>query len=384
MINKQIVTNNIRKLDSIKIFGIIVVLLLLLNLVINNKFIVWTISKEHFVEEEPKKEPKLIELKRPFVNLYDDKGNQLNVALLSRPFWLDSHYKDYEKMKPLFNILGISSYQEFPNEPFNPKDGFNKTTNKYDYDKWTNMCKGWLHCFKKPEEYLPKNMKSILLSESDFTDTTINKPNKDVKKKYDFLYVCHRDDLSDCSTKEWVAFNKNLELAEKCLSILCKKKKYKVLLIGRGGCKLPEPCENLQIEITDKLDYYQLQKKYDESRFVFLPNIHDASPRVLVESMCHNLPVLINSKLVGGWKYVTPKSGEVFTDETDFEEKVDKIINNYDQYEPRKEYMEKYGTIKSGKILRDFIFDIFGDKVNIPKENIKYVTPEFKRIDFKE
>jgi len=377
MINKGL------KIDSVKVFGFILVLLMVLNLVINNKFIVWTISKEHF-EEETKKDPELFNVTRPFINAYDDKGNMLNVALLSRPFYMDSHYKDYEKIKPLFNILGISSYQEFPNEPFNPKDGYNKTTNKYDYDKWTNMCKGWLHCFRKPEEYLPKSMKSILLSESDFIDTNLNKPNKDVKKKYDFLYVCHRDDLSDCSTKEWVAFNKNLELAEKCISILCKKKKYKVLMIGRTGCKLPKPCKNLQIKRTKKLDYNDLQKKYDESKFVFLPNIHDASPRVLVEGMCHNLPVLINSKLVGGWKYVTPKSGEVFNDETDFEEKVDKIMNNYDQYEPRKEYMEKYGLIKSGEKLRDFIFDIFGDKVNISKDKIKYVTPDVKQIDFKE
>ena len=215
--------NKVIKINSTKIFGIILVLLLTLNLLINNKFIVWTISKEHFVEE-PKNEPKLIDLKRPFVNLYDDKGNQLNVALLSRPFYLDSNPKEYEKMKPLFNILGISSYQEFPNEPFNPKDGFNKTTNKYDYDKWTNMCEGWLHCFKKPEEYLPKNMKNILLSESDFCDTNINKPNKDVKKKYDFLYVCHRDNLDECGIKEWVAFNKNLELRRNVYLYYVKKR----------------------------------------------------------------------------------------------------------------------------------------------------------------
>ena len=46
--------------------------------------------------------------------------------------------------------------------------------------------------------------------------------------------------------------------------------------------------------------------------------------------------------------------------------------------------MEKYGLIKSGEKLRDFIFDIFGDKVNISKDKIKYVTPDVKQIDFKE
>ena len=293
------------------------------------------------------------------------------------------HVCMYKKIKKVYNILGISSYQEFPNKPFNPSDGYNNTTNKYDYNRWTQMCKGWLHCFKNPEDYLPKNSKSILLSESDFCDSNINKPNNKIEKKYDFLYICHRDDLKDCSTKEWVAFNKNLELAEKCVSILCTKKKYKVLFIGRKGCKLPSPCTNLQIETTDKLDYYDLQKKYDECKFLLLPNIHDASPRVITEAMNHNLPCLINRKLVGGWKYITPISGEFFDDENNFEENVDKIINNYDNYTPRKYFIENYNVLKSGKILKNFIFDIFGDKINMPKNSIKYITPEFKKINYK-
>ena len=381
MANKYI---KITKKDTMQILCVICVLLFVFNLIVNNKIFMWSIPNDSFTEqfEESPTKTELFDLKRPFVNVYDNNGNQLNVALLSRPFYMDSHYTEFKKIKPLFNILGISSYQEFPNEPFNHKDGYNKTTNKYDYDKWVNMCKGWLHCFKNPEDYLPKNMKNILLSESDFCDTNINKPNNSIKKKYDFIYICHRDDLNDCSVNEWVAFNKNLELAEKCLSVLCKKKKYKVLLIGRSGCKLPEPCENLQIETTEKLDYYDLQKKYDESKCLFIPNIHDASPRVITESLCHNIPCLINSQLVGGWKYITSKTGEVFNDEHDFEKQLDKIMNNYDNYEPRKSYMENYGTIKSGKILKDFIFNIFGDKINIPKEKIEYVTPEFKRINY--
>ena len=283
-----------------------------------------------------------------------------------------------------FNILGISSYQEFPNEPFNPKDNYNKTTNKYNYKKWTDMCKGWLHCFKNPEDYLPSSSKRLLLSESDFCDTTVCKPNPNKKKIYDFMYICHRDDLSDCSPDEWVAFNKNLVLAEKCLSILCTKKKYKVLLIGRNGCKLPPPCDNLQITTTDKLDYFSLQSKFDECKFLFLPNVHDASPRVITEAMCHNMPCLIHSKLVGGWKYINDKTGEIFNDETDFEEKVDKLINNYSNYTPRKEFLEKYGIIKTGIKFKDFIYEVFGNKINIPKNNIKYITPDYKKIDFVE
>ena len=285
-------------------------------------------------------------------------------------------------MGKTFHILGISSYQEFPNEPFNPKDNYNKTTNKYDYNKWVDMCSGWLHCFRNPKDYLPTNMENILLSESDFCDSNVHFPNKSVKKKYDFIYIC-RDDLNDCSVDEWVAFNKNLELANKCISNLCKNTKLKGLLVGRNGCPLPDNCNNLQIELTDKLKYHDLKEKFDECKVLFLPNIHDASPRVLTECLCHDIPCLVNEKLVGGWKYINSKTGRFFKDENDFEEKLNDILNNYDSFNCRHYFMENYGIIKSGEKLRDFIYKIFGNKVNIPQEKVKFVTPEFKKIDFK-
>ena len=58
-----------------------------------------------------------------------------------------------------------------------------------------------------------------------------------------------------------------------------------------------------KVELTKKLDYYELQKKFDECRFIFIPNINDASPRVITESLCHNIPCLVNQNIIGGWKY---------------------------------------------------------------------------------
>ena len=320
-----------------------------------------------------------LKLDRPWVNLYTNNGEILNVALLSRPFFQSNDEEDYKtKIKDKFNILGISSYQEFPNQPYNPADGYNKTTNQYNYNKWISMCKGWLHCFRNPDDYLPKNMKHILLSESDFIDCQIHKENKEVEKKYDFMYICHRDNLKDCSVKEWVAYNKNLVLAEKCFKLLCKKKKLKGLLVGREGCDLPT-CTDVNIHTTKKLDYFDLVKKYDECKIIFIPNIHDASPRVLCESLAHNMRCLVNKKLVGGWKYVNENTGEFFNDENDFEEKIDKILNNYDSYSPRKHFVENYGIQNTGKKLKEFVYDIFKDKVNIPKEKVEYITPEFPK-----
>jgi len=348
---------------------ILVLLIIVLYLILKSR-------NEYFNSDENEAK---VNLERPWVYLYDDKGNQLNVILLSRPFFQSNDESDYKnKVKGKLNILGISSYQEFPNKPFNPGDGYNDTTNPYNYNKWIKMCEGWLHCFKTPNDYLPSKMKRILLSESDFIDCQLHKENKNVKKKYDFMYICHRDSSSNCSVDEWVAFNKNLKLAEKCIKILCEKKKLKGLLVGRSGCKLPG-CSKKNIRTTKKLDYYELLKTYDKCKIIFIPNIHDASPRVLAEGLSHNLRCLVNEKLVGGWKYVNNQTGEFFKDEHDFEEKIDKILNNYDSYNPRSDFITNYGIEKSGKKLKDFVYGIFGSKVNIPENNVKYLTPEFSK-----
>lgn len=348
---------------------------LLITLLFINFVIIYVLFKRNIEGFEVSK------IDRPFVNVYDNNGNIINVALLSRPFFSKEHYDNYELLKKDFFILGISSYQEFPNTPKNPKDHYNVQSNPYNYIQWVNMCDGWLHCFRNRDNYLPKHMKAILLSESDFTDYKVVKPNKSVEKKYDFIYICHRDDLNDCSKDEWVAYNKNLDLAEKCFKIMCEKYNYKGLLVGRQGCKLSNKC-NGKLETTPKLEYHDMQKKYDECKFIFLPNINDASPRVLTEALCHNIPCLVNKNIVGGWKYVNDKTGVFFNGIEDFEKQLNYIMSNLDTFEPRKYYKEHYGVVKSGKVLKEFVYEIFGSNINIPKEDVKYLTPEFPKKNY--
>ena len=45
---------------------------------------------------------------------------------------------------------------------------------------------------------------------------------------------------------------------------------------------------------------------------LFAPNVHDASPRVLAEAMCLDVPILVNRHIVGGWKYVHSDTGAFF------------------------------------------------------------------------
>ena len=103
----------------------------------------------------------------------------------------------------------------------------------------------------------------------------------------------------------------------------------------------------------------EFQKELQKARFLFLPNITDASPRVITEAMCYDLRLLINYDIIGGWKYVTPETGEFFHDEFDIEKALEKLTKNMDRYQPRKHFVEKYGKerfftrLKKGLLIHE-------------------------------
>ena len=322
-------------------------------------------------------------LKRPFVNLYDQEGRKLNIFLISKPFSGDEQNKTYLNNKNGNIFIGISSYLEFPNEVSNPFEDFTKNYEKYRYKEIT---KGWIHCFRNPKDYFAPEMPILFASESDWTDCNFIKPDPKIKeKKYDFIYICLKvnEKLDKCD--DWATFNKNWELAQKCLDIMCNKYKLKGLLIGRKGCKLPDGCHDL-METTNMVKYGELRKLYQQSRFIFLPNEKDASPRVLTEALCMNVPTLINKNILGGWKYINEKTGQFFTDETDVGKNIEIMMNKLknNEYEPRKFFIDNYGAIKSGKKLKKFLYSNWGKDINLPEHEVEYITPEFPKKDFKQ
>jgi hypothetical protein len=313
-----------------------------------------------------------------FVHLYDNHGNKLNISLISKPFGYDSDYKLFLNNINKYIYLGITSYMEFPYLPSNPMDNYvleEKTTeanklNSYNLEMYFKLCDGWLHCFRNPIQYLPDNKPNILISESDFVNYNLLKPDN-TKKTFDFIYSCPKvDENSSCD--DWVSHNKNWELCLKCLPILCLKFKLRGLLVGRKGCPLPEGCDKY-IETTGWVDYIENIKLYNKAKFIFVPNQRDASPRVLTEALSCNLPCLVNYNILGGWKYVDDKqTGEFFTDENDISNSLEKLLRNFSNYKPRKYIIDNYGPINSGRVLKKFIFENFKDRIlNEKKEVVK-------------
>ena len=301
---------------------------------------------------------------RPFVNVFDDKGNQLKIILLSHPFTRDSSYDQYKQYKKdKFIILGIASYNEFPKITTNKLDVLlsNPTEKAWKYD-YMKVVDGWLHCFRNPDKYITKSVPRELISESDFTNYETYKPDKSIKQIYDYIYVCPKD--SDGKCDGWAAENKNWKLGLKCIKILSGKLKLKGLLVGRKGCPLPKKCEHL-LTTTDFLSQGELIDSYRKSKFILVPNRTDASPRVLTEALCTDTPALLNYNIVGGWKYINKTNGALFKNLEEIETGANYILKHLGQLEPRKEYLDKYGKKNAGKKLKEFIQKHYKDQLDV-------------------
>ena len=148
----------------------------------------------------------------------------------------------------------------------NPYEDFTKNYEKY---KYKELCEGWIHCFRKPEEFFPPDMPTLFASESDWTDCNFMKPDVNPpEKKYDFIYICLKVNQKLKKCDDWATWNKNWTLAKKCLGVFCKKYKLKGLLIGRKDCPLPVGCNDL-METHSMVKYQELKKLYAQVSFYF-------------------------------------------------------------------------------------------------------------------
>lgn len=363
-------TYNNRRIIYISSVSILVLIIayFAVNYILDGKFKVGFATK-------PPDNNDVIAAKRPFLNILDDNGKKTNVIFITHPFSRDDCIEDYNKMKSQgCEFLGISSYCEFPGIISNPFDVLHDPKHKAWTYNYFDLTKGWCHCFRDPLQYIPATVPQIALSESDFAKYNNNKPDTTVNKDYDFIYVCLKD--NDKCEDGWQSYNRNWDQAQQCLDIMCNKFHLKGLLIGRINCKIPAGCHKL-METTDRMDYSDFIKQYNRCRFAFIPNKVDASPRVMTEALCFNLPVLCNYNITGGWKYITPESGEYFNvSPDDFETQLGQFLKNFANYKPREYYMREFAVEKMGKILLDFVVQTIGhDKLNFNPKEVKYLTP---------
>jgi len=300
----------------------------------------------------------------PFQAVTTQSGNQVNIILVRSK--VNGHqYNLYQKYKDEILFLGISSMNDYPLKEEGSHDA-------YDY---AAMFPGFLHMMREPEKAFPPHVKTLLMSQSDFSLPDAPARDYSVPRKYDFTYSA-----SDCDVhidgNGWCGWSKNWSFVKEALGTMCGEFHLTGVLVatkdkaGKKAYTIPESCKGRMLQTTylaRQGDYFNYLK---QSRFAFLPQIHDASPRVSTQALAHDVPILMNYYISGGWKYVNDKTGEFFHDMRDFRQQLEKILRNADvpgRYEPRKWVLENYGNEHSGRRLLAFVREHFSHRLRLPK-----------------
>lgn len=311
-------------------------------------FVILYIIDKNIISINPEDIP---DVKWPFINLKDEKGKNINMLCVRGH--MDSKQK--KQFLKYYNrgikFIGCSSYLSYPRICDNKNGSCHidkniKINGKYIED----YVLGWCHCFKEPEKYIRGNIPKVLISESDFNNERLEV--KDLGIKYDYICVQPKD--KSCSIG-WHGHNKNWSLAEKTIKVLSDFMDLKGLIVGRDDC--PINVKN-NVETTGFLKFNQFIDRIRQSKFILIPNLEDASPRIITEALCLDKPIFVNEDILGGWKYVNDKTGTFFN-ENNIQEKATWLMNNYDNFTPRKFFMDNYGDVNSGKRLKEFLKKIY-------------------------
>jgi GR25 family glycosyltransferase involved in LPS biosynthesis len=269
------------------------------------------------------------------INIYDKDSNPTNLIGIRGPMFHESKLDELLKTKKL---IGISSYQNFPQPLKNIHDQTNYIHNSNIFlKKYESNIILWCHCFKDPQNYIPPGIPLLLHSDSDhYNGNYLNNLADKVEKKYDFFCNLPNGDWND-----WI---RSKEVAKKWLNYMADMMDLKIL-IG-GGDK--EYGFSEKITFLGHLSWNKFIENMNSSKYCINFARYDASPRVIMEALFLNIPVLLNQDILGGWKYINNSTGKLFF----YDESIEECINNFisSKYEPLK-WMKLNFNVENNKII---------------------------------
>ncbi|CAJ1453072.1 unnamed protein product, partial [Effrenium voratum] len=300
----------------------------------------------------------------PFQPVRNERGDFVNVILVRSPFRSGRQETLYQRFKDEILFLGISSWEDYPLPTPNPfSEKFSPP------DKYLGLFPGFLYMHRNPETIFPSHVKLLLLSQSDFS---LPGQMEALPKKYDFTFSGSDQDVAqDCVG--WSSFAKNWSFVKEALDVMCGEMRLTGVLVatkdkqGQKACSIPRSCKGLVTQTTflSQEGFFHYVR---QSNFLFLPQVHDASPRVITQALALDVPLLMNNNLIGGWKYLTKRTGEGFNDVRDIKASIQQLLQNSAAgiYEPRRFVDETAGDELSGSRLRQFVEENFADRVKLP------------------
>ena len=260
-------------------------------------------------------------------------------------FWNNRSEEKFKDLIKTHKVIGMSSYQCFPNQVTNPHEnrGPVTETDRF-FHKYAKHVIAWAHCFRDPTNYLPSSLPRVLLSETDFYDTnTVINQSKSNQKEYDF--VCSIND------GEWNKYIRRLDIAHKWLNIMANEMGLKILVIGSSSRR----------DFSDRITcigfqpWHKFIGSLNKARYLFNSSQYDASPRILIESMSSNVPILLNQNILGGWKYINKQTGMLFDPDSDVKTTVMKFMDQNRNYHPQQWVTKNVNRDRSAELLANTI-----------------------------
>jgi hypothetical protein len=292
----------------------------------------------------------------PLRYLVDEAGHDTGFAMLRGPILLDQvpdHVGAFEKMSGSHRMIGFTHSSTFPLFQKRP----DRTLGNADPTAgWqlpeVQSCEAWCHCFREPERYLPPDKPRFLVSGSDWVDSgevcRLARQGGRPGKRWDVVYCC----ISNWHNE----VRKNWSLAKSCIEALVRESDLSVLLIGRAA--IPDVPRSSNIDVRTNLPWSELLANTAASRMALLPNRFDPSPKVLAEAIALDVPVLVNSEILGGWKYINDATGVTFHDESDVVEGALDLLTS--QRSPREWWVKRFGRDVSSRRLAHYLRTLGG------------------------
>lgn len=271
-------------------------------------------------------------LTSPFLYVGDSNYRSIGWALINAPIATRLHHVEFTDLSRAgFRFAGMTSYMTFPRH--SPRD-------LRDYDM---ICEAWCHCFREPDRYIHADVPKALISYSDFTDyVRISAHNLNLQARdkfdHDFLYVG--------ASEPWKRVAKNSLLAARCIPRICRELHLKALVIDEPPDGFPDTSG---ISFIPSLPWDEFLVRLARTRFLFVPNLHDPSPKILAEAICLDVPLVVNRNILGGWKYVNAFTGEFFDDMDNVVEAVSQVLSK--PRSPRRWFTANYGPYRAGQRL---------------------------------
>lgn len=269
--------------------------------------------------------------------------------------------------------------------------------------EWSPKIKAICHPFRDASIF-PQDRKLSLLSESDFVDKLwVRVEKKRREKRYSFIYFTffNRQGIK-CKGLFYLPFFVNytqkMDLRGLVVDYQAEDKPFKQYSEQRRRGSSAQAlrktrkhiakCKNLKI--LTKQSSSMISKMMQRSNFLFVPNTADASPRVITEALIRGIPIIINRKIYGGWKYLNQYNGISYLspmnkDDMDknwmrYKRRAIRVVahmanKRHDPKDIRNSYYKDYGLLNTSRRLASIINEIE------EKEKYEYVFyPQFAEV----